>query len=270
MKKLLSFFNYKGGTGKTALNILSALELERRGFKVLLVDVDGQANATTFLYDTVGDEKTIIDALLFNLKIEDIIIKTPLENYPNFDLIPGGINISQLESLIASKTAKEKVFLRWFAKNMDAVKGYDYIIFDLSPSTGIINQNIIIALDSIVAVAEYDDLSSIRGVEDFVDKYNDDIEILELTKGSIVSVINKYKESSSNSKEIFNSCLPNFENTYNTLLDVKIHESVAVKTAILYRQSLYDYTKKHRSKENSRISNEIIKLIDELEKKGLL
>lgn len=268
--KCLSFYNYKGGTGKTALNILSSLELERRGNKVLLVDADGQANATSFLYDTTGAEKTIIDALIYNLKLEDIIIKNPLENYPGLDLVPAGMNIAQLESVISGKTAKEKVFLRWFAKNLEVAKNYDYIIFDLSPTPGIINQNIIVALDTIICVAEFDDISSIRGIEDFIAKYSDDIEVLELPSAKMAAVINKYKESESNSKEIFRACLPNFENTYNLLLDTKIHESVAVKTAILYRQSLFDYAKTNRSSGNSRVNKEIVALIDELERKELL
>ena len=155
-------------------------------------------------------------------------------------------------------------------KNLDAIKEYDYIIFDLSPTPGLINQNILIALDSIITVAEYDDLSSLRGIEDFIAKYNDDIEILELPNAKMVSIINKYKESQSNSKDIFNNCLPSFENTYSIMLDTKIHESVAIKTAILYRQSIHDYSKQNKSSGNSRANKEIISLIDELERKELL
>ena len=265
-----SFYNYKGGTGKTALNILSAFELERRGYKVLLIDADGQANATSFVYDTDGSEKTIIDALIHNLRLEDIIIKRPLEDYPGIDLVPAGINITQLESMISSKTAKEKVFSRWFAKNIDTAKEYDYIIFDLSPTPGIINQNILVALDSIVCVAEYDDVSSIRGIEDFVAKYKEDIDALELEPAKIASIINKYKEAKSTSKEIFNSVLPMFEEASKMLLEVKIHDSVAIKTTILYRQSLFNYVKDNKSETNIRANNEIIELIDELDRKGML
>ena len=265
-----SFFNHKGGTGKTALNILSALELQRQGYKVLFVDVDGQANATSFLYNTTGNEKTIMDALINNLKLEDIIIKNPLEKYPGLDLVPASINISQLETIIAAKTAKEKVFLRWFSKNIEVAKEYDYIIFDLNPAPSTINQNILVALDSIICVAEYDDVSSLRGIEDFIDKYKDDIDALELESAKIATMLNKYKESKSTSKEIFNTILPAYEKTNKAMLDTKVHDSVAVKTAILYRQSLYDYVKTNKSEGNIRVNNEIIQLINELKGKELL
>lgn len=265
-----SFFNHKGGAGKTALNILGALELQRRGYKVLFVDADGQANATSFLYDTVGNEKTIMDALINNLKLEDIIIKNPLEDYSGLDLVPGSINISQLETVIATKTAKEKVFLRWFSKNIETAKQYDYIVFDLNPAPSVFNQNILVGLDSIICVAEYDDISSIRGIEDFIAKYKEDIDILELDPANVAAVLNKYTELKSTSKEIFNTVLPMFEKTNEIMLDTKVHDSAAIKTAILHRQSLYDYVKANKNKGNTRVNNEIIQLIDELERKELL
>lgn len=270
MKKCLSFYNFKGGSGKTALNILSSLELARRGFRVLLVDADGQANTTSFLYDTDGTEKTIIDALIHNYKMEDTIIKSPLEQYPTLDLIPASDNIRDLEYLIATKTAKEKVFLRWFSKNIETAKEYDYIIFDLSPTPGLINQNILIALDSIITIIEFDDVSSLRGADDFLVKYKDDIEILELPEAKIACTINKLEDTKSNSKDIFNNYIELYEDINNIMLDSKIHRSVAIKTSILYRESLHDYASKNKSKTNLRSDEELKGLIDELIRKEML
>ena len=57
--KICSFFNVKGGVGKTTLTILTAMKLSKEGKKVLLIDAETQANLTQFLYKVVHDEKTL-------------------------------------------------------------------------------------------------------------------------------------------------------------------------------------------------------------------
>ena len=86
--KIVSFFNVKGGVGKTTLTILSAIALSKEGSKVLIIDADTQANLTQFLYKVSHNDKTMFDGLADNIPAEDLIIKSPCERYKNIDIIP--------------------------------------------------------------------------------------------------------------------------------------------------------------------------------------
>ena len=57
--KIVSFFNVKGGVGKTTLTILTAIKLSKQGNKILIIDADTQANLTQFMYKIVHNKKTM-------------------------------------------------------------------------------------------------------------------------------------------------------------------------------------------------------------------
>ena len=64
--KICSFFNVKGGVGKTTLTALTAIKLSKEGNKVLIIDADTQANLTQFLYKVSHSDKTMFEALTDN------------------------------------------------------------------------------------------------------------------------------------------------------------------------------------------------------------
>ena len=72
--KIVSFFNVKGGVGKTTLTILTAMTLSKEGSKVLIIDADTQANLTQFLYKVSHNDKTMFDGLIDNISAEDLIL----------------------------------------------------------------------------------------------------------------------------------------------------------------------------------------------------
>lgn len=127
--KVISCYNLKGGVGKTTINNLLALDISQTKIKgnngefiepkVLMIDADEQANLTSFFYNNMHQDKTIVDALINDLSAEEVIIKAPNENYPNVDFIPSNIKMSIMAELISVKNAKEKVAMRWFIKNIE-------------------------------------------------------------------------------------------------------------------------------------------------------
>ena len=64
--KIVSFFNVKGGVGKTTLTILTAIKLSKQGHKILIIDADTQANLTQFMYKIIHNDKTMFEALSYN------------------------------------------------------------------------------------------------------------------------------------------------------------------------------------------------------------
>lgn len=145
MAKIISIANQKGGVGKTttAVNLSAALAVLEK--KVLLVDCDPQANATSGLgIDPDGLEKSVYDCILGQAVADDIIIET---DTPNLDILPTRIDLVGAEVELINEKGREQFLLRALEPLRDR---YDYIIIDCSPSLGLITINALTASDSVI------------------------------------------------------------------------------------------------------------------------
>lgn len=145
MSKTISIANQKGGVGKTttAVNLSASLAVLEK--KVLLVDCDPQANATSGLgIDPDSLEKNVYDCILGQVKTEDAIIET---NTPNLDILPTRIDLVGAEVELINEKGREQ-YLR---RALEPVKDrYDFVIIDCSPSLGLITVNALVASDSVL------------------------------------------------------------------------------------------------------------------------
>ncbi len=145
MKKI-AITNQKGGVGKTttAMNLSAGLGLVDK--KILLVDLDAQANSTTGLGIEKDDIKLdVFDVLVNNTDINKVIVKTSAKNV---DLIPSSISLAGAEIYLSNKNNKsEKLFEERFKKIKNK---YDYIIMDCPPSLGLINRHALTYADEVI------------------------------------------------------------------------------------------------------------------------
>ncbi|XTR39299.1 ParA family protein (plasmid) [Paraclostridium tenue] len=277
--KVISCYNLKGGVGKTTINNLLALDISQTKIKgnngefiepkVLMIDADEQANLTSFFYNNMHQDKTIVDALINDLSAEEVIIKAPNENYPNVDFIPSNIKMSIMAELISVKNAKEKVAMRWFIKNIETLKKYTHILIDLSPGTNIVNRNMLYISDSILGICKYTDTASLEGFATFLERYKLDAQELELPKMANIKVLmNQYTTRKTSTANIFDAYLENFQSIKELLLDTKVHESVSIKNAMLYNTSISDYINEYGG--NQRSLEDVKKLTKELMEKGMI
>jgi chromosome partitioning protein len=177
MGKIIALINKKGGVGKTTTVINLAASLAILGKKILIVDTDPQANATTGLGVSRKCEMTLYGCLTGAAALQEIIMPTALEQ---LYLLPSHNNLIAAEREIMNYPHRE-VLLR---KVLAPLKNeYDYILLDCSPSLGLINVNALTASDSVIipVQCEYFALSGMTQLLNALkvtrNKWNPDLEI---------------------------------------------------------------------------------------------
>lgn len=170
MGEIIAVMNQKGGCGKTTTVVNLAASLANLNKKVLVVDMDPQANATTsFGINKIELKRTVYTALVKKCSVERATIST---NIPNLYILPSNIDLSGLEVELSKEDNYHIVLKDLLSPLKDF---FDYIIIDLPPSLGIITINALVASDSVLIPiqAEYfaleglaDLLNTIRLVEE--------------------------------------------------------------------------------------------------------
>ena len=171
MTKKITLFNHKGGVSKTTTTFNLGWKLAELGKKVLLIDADPQCNLTGLILGYSGDddfEQFYLDNPERNIKsalkpayeampkLIEPIIPIAVSNRENLFLIPGHINLSEYEitlgiaqELSSSIQALKNVpgaFSYFVNKEIETYK-FDYVLIDMNPSLGALNQNILMTSD---------------------------------------------------------------------------------------------------------------------------
>lgn len=163
MSRIIAIANQKGGVGKTTTAINLGACLVERGKRVLLVDIDPQANATSSLgYDKNTIVRSVYDALIGTISLPQAVILT---GRVGLDLAPAATSLAGAEVELVGMDQREYRLAMALAPLRDR---YDYILVDCPPSLGLLTVNALVAADGLLVPIQCEYLA-LEGLSRLID-----------------------------------------------------------------------------------------------------
>ena len=154
--KRIAVINQKGGVGKTTTTVNLGAALAHKGFRVLLLDMDPQANLTVHVDKRPDLESNTLTSLL----VEDAPLAGLVQatGQPNLFVVPSDTSLAGVEQVLANRIGRETI-LREALDAFPDRTNFDYVLFDCPPSLGVLSANALVAADFVVIPMQAEYLS---------------------------------------------------------------------------------------------------------------
>ena len=191
MTQVITTGNFKGGVGKTTNAVMLSYTLAKQGKKVLLVDLDPQANATDLLLATMAEvfqsvsleqeadgsvvayfkdtgEKVFKKTLFYSIENKDLS-QSLIPVTKNFDMLPSNKDLQQYEGLLYREFDTDYEQDHYFSSLLEPLKAkYDYVLLDVPPQLNKYTDSALVASDFVIVVLQTQE-RALKGAEKFVE-----------------------------------------------------------------------------------------------------
>jgi chromosome partitioning protein len=228
--KTLAVTNQKGGSGKTTTAVNLAAALGERGLRVLLVDLDPQASASTWLGVKDGG-RGLLDVFTTNVHLLDVVHQTAAKGV---DVVPSSSWLASAEKALAGEPGAELVF----RKAVHRLPGrWDYVLVDCPPALGLLTVSALAAVDEVLVPVELSPMA-LAGVARLVetvdlvrDRLNEKLEVAHILACRVDARTNLARDILQALGERFG----------DKVLDAVVRESVRIREAWGYGQPVTNY-----------------------------
>ena len=248
MAKIIVVMNHKGGVGKTTTTVNLAAAMQQKKKRVLVIDLDGQANLTESFGLSIEEERTVYGAM----KGEYPLPLVELEN--GLSVVPSCLDLSAAESELINEPGRELILKGLIAKLPDNRK-FDYILIDCPPSLGLLTLNALTAADYLIIPVQAQFLA-MRGMA----KITNVIAIVKERPnlhigGIVITQFDKRKTLNKSVSEIINDSF--CDKVFKTI----IRDNVALAEAPIKGKNIFEYNKNSNgAKDYMSLAQEVMKL----------
>jgi chromosome partitioning protein len=246
MSKVISISNHKGGVGKTTSAINIGAGLNKLGKKVLLIDLDPQANLSQSL-GLIEQDRNIYGAIRGEYKLEPISILKGL------DIIPSTLDLSGAEIELSGEAGREYIL----KELIDSLRGsYDYIIIDSPPSLGLLTINSFTASDLIYIPlqAQYLALQGLAKLTEVVEKIQKRLN-KDLKLGGVI--VTQYDSRKVLNRDVVATIETHFK---DEVFKTKIRDNIALAEAPTQGLDIFRYNpKSYGAEDYLSLCREIVK-----------
>ena len=250
MTKIIAVLNHKGGVGKTTttINLAAALQLKKK--RVLLIDMDGQANLTESCGLSIEEEQTVYGAMKGEYPLPLVELNNGLA------IVPSCLDLSAAESELINEPGRELILKGLIAKLLDSRK-FDYILIDCPPSLGLLTLNALTASDFLIIPVQAQFLA-MRGMAKITnvvkivrERLNPGLSI----GGIVITQFDKRKTLNKSVSELIN------DSFCDKVCKTVIRDNVALAEAPIKGLNIFEYNKNSNgAKDYMDLALEVLKL----------